>query len=173
VLASKVQLVRPGDAQYVTAHQLFDPRFDQILPAAIAYCASVADVQNCLAFVRQFVLPVAMRAGGHSYAGYSTTTGLVIDVTKMNAITMDVQSATAVIGAGARLIDVYASLAQHNLVLPAGSCPTVGIAGLTLGGGVGVIGRKFGLTCDSLLSAQVVTADGQVLTCDEIGRAHV
>ena len=165
-LANKVQLIRPGDAQYVTAHQLFDPRFDSILPAAIAYCASVADVQNCLAFVRNFRLPVAIRAGGHSYAGYSTTTGLVIDVTRMNSITTDVAAGTAVIGAGARLIDVYDKLAQDNLVLPAGSCGTVGVAGLTLGGGAGVIGRKFGLTCDSLLSAQVVTADGHLLTCD-------
>ena len=165
-LAHKVQLVRPSDAQYATAHQLFDPRFDDIQPAAIAYCASPADVQNCLAFVRNFGLPVAVRAGGHSYAGYSTTTGLMVDVTRMNAIKTDVESGTTLIGAGARLIDVYARLAQYNLVLPAGSCATVGIAGLTLGGGVGVIGRKFGLTCDSLLAVQVVTADGRLLTCD-------
>src|SRR5262249_10334799 len=135
-------------------------------PAAIAYCASPADIQSCLAFVRNFGLPVAIRAGGHSYAGYSTTTGLVIDVTRMNSITVDTGARTAVIVAGARLSDVYDRLAQDNLVLPAGSCPTVGVAGLTLGGGVGVIGRKFGLTCDSLLAVQVVTADGRVLTCD-------
>jgi FAD/FMN-containing dehydrogenase len=150
----------------VTAHQLFDPRFDSVQPKAIAYCASPTDVQSCLAFVRNFGLAVAVRSGGHSYGGYSTTTGLVIDVTRMNSITTDVESGTTLIGAGARLIDVYAKLAQYNLALPAGSCATVGIAGQTLGGGIGVIGRKFGLTCDSLLSAQVVTADGRVLTCD-------
>ncbi|TMC21059.1 MAG: FAD-dependent oxidoreductase, partial [Chloroflexi bacterium] len=167
-LASQLNgsLIRPGHAQYATAHQLFDPRYDSIQPAAIAYCASAKDVQNCLAFVRNFALPVAPRAGGHSYAGYSTTTGLLIDVTRMNEITTDVTSGTALIGAGARLIDVYARLAQDNLVLPAGSCPTVGITGLTLGGGIGVLGRKFGLTCDNMLSAQVVTADGRLLICN-------
>ncbi len=159
-------LVRPGSPQYAPARQLFDPRFDSVRPAAIAYCASPADVQACLTFVRRFGLPLAPRAGGHSYAGYSTTTGLVLDVTRMSAVTVDIGNEIATVGAGARLIDVYAALAQHGLVLPAGSCPTVGIAGLTLGGGVGVLSRKFGLTCDNLLAAQVVVANGRVLTCD-------
>ncbi len=167
-LAKSLQgtLVRPGEAQYAAAHQLFDPRFDSIQPAAVAYCASPADVQQCLAFAHRFALPLTPRSGGHSYGGYSTTSGLLLDVTRMNAVTVDAGSGNATVGAGARLIDVYAALAQHNLVIPAGTCPTVGIAGLTLGGGVGVVGRKFGLTCDNLLSAQVVLADGRVLTCD-------
>ncbi|HLG66098.1 MAG TPA: FAD-binding oxidoreductase [Ktedonosporobacter sp.] len=159
-------LVRPGNPRYPTALQLFDPRYDSVRPAGIAYCASATDVQTCLAFVRRFSVPFAIRSGGHSYAGYSTTTGLIVDVTGMHAITVDAAGGTATIGAGARLIDVYAALAQQGMALPAGSCPTVGIAGLTLGGGVGVIGRKFGLTCDNLLSAQVVVADGRILTCD-------
>ena len=167
-LASQLKgsLIRPGNTQYVSACQLFDPRYDNIKPAAIAYCTSPTDVQNCLAFVRKFALPVAPRSGGHSYAGYSTTSGLLIDVTRMNSVTTDLASDTATIGAGARLIDIYARLAQDNLVLPGGSCATVGITGLTLGGGVGVLGRKFGLTCDNLLAAQVVTADGRLLTCN-------
>lgn len=160
------KLVRPGNPGYPTALQLFNPRFDSVLPAAIAYCASPADVQACLAFARRFGLPLAPRAGGHSYAGYSTTTGLVLDVSHMSTVTVHVDSGTATVGAGARLIDVYAALAQYGLALPAGSCPTVGIAGLTLGGGIGVLGRKFGLTCDNLLAAQVVLADGRILTCD-------
>ncbi len=162
----KGTLVRPDSPQYSTARQLFSPRFDNVLPAAIAYCVSPADVQSCLAFVHRFGLPFAPRAGGHSYAGYSTTTGLVLDVTRMSAVTANVGAGTATVGAGARLIDVYSGLAQHGLALPAGSCPTVGIAGLTLGGGAGVLDRKFGLTCDNLLAAQVVVADGRVLTCD-------
>src|SRR5581483_341075 len=154
-LASSLQgvLVRPGNAQYATARQLFSTRFDNILPAAIAYCASPTDVQRCLAFARRFNVPFAPRSGGHSYAGYSTSTGLVIDVTRMNTVTVNTSANTATIGAGARLIDVYNSVTQYGLILPAGSCPTVGITGLTLGGGVGVISRKFGLTCDNLLSA--------------------
>jgi FAD/FMN-containing dehydrogenase len=159
-------LILPNNPQYTAAHQLFDPRFDHILPAAIAECISAADVQACLAFAHRFGLPFTTRAGGHSYAGYSTSNGLVINVTRMNSVTVNTNSGVATIGAGARLIDVYASLAQHGLTLPAGSCPTVGIAGLTLGGGVGVLGRKFGLTCDSLQGAQVVMADGRILNCD-------
>lgn len=165
-LASSLQgaLIRPGNSQYTSAHQLFSTRFDNILPAAIAYCASPQDVQKCLAFVRRFHLLFAPRSGGHSYAGYSTSTGLVLDVTRMNTVTVNSSAGTATIGAGARLIDVYNAIMPYGLILPAGSCPTVGIAGLTLGGGVGVIGRKFGLTCDNLLSAQVITADGSILT---------
>jgi FAD/FMN-containing dehydrogenase len=159
-------LVRPGNPQYPTALQLFSARFDTVHPAGVAYCASPADVQNCLAFVRKFALPFATRSGGHSYAGYSTTTGLVIDVTRMHTVTVNANAGTATIGSGTRLIDVYSALAQQGFVLPAGSCSTVGIAGLTLGGGDGVLSRKFGLTCDNLLSAQVVVADGRVLTCD-------
>ncbi len=167
-LAKSLQgtLVRPSSSQYTTARQLFDPRYDSVHPAAIAYCAAPADVQACLAFVRKFGLQFAPRSGGHNYNGYSTSTGLVIDVTRMHSVTVNTGANIATIGAGTRLIDVYNNLAQHGLTLPAGSCPTVGVAGLTLGGGVGVIGRKFGLTCDNLLSAQVVTADGRALTCD-------
>jgi len=159
-------LVRPNSQEYPTARQLFNPRFDNVFPTAIAYCASPADVGTCLAFARRFRLPLAPRSGGHSYAGYSTTTGLVLDMTPMNSVVVDAGTRTATVGAGARLIDVYAALAQHGLALPAGTCPAVGIAGLTLGGGVGVLSRKWGLTCDNLLAAQVVVADGRVLTCD-------
>ncbi|GHO85356.1 FAD-binding oxidoreductase [Dictyobacter formicarum] len=167
-LAKSLQgtLIRPNNPQYATAHQLFDPQFDAIKPAGVAYCASPKDVQNCLAFVSRFNLPVTARSGGHSYAGYSTTTGLLLDVSRMNTISVDSSSGNATIGSGAKLIDVYATLAQKGRVIPAGSCPTVGVAGLTLGGGVGVLGRKFGLTCDNLVSAQVVLADGRIVTCD-------
>ena len=166
-------LVRPGDAQYPVAHQLFSTRFDSILPAGVAYCASSTDVQTCLSFVQRFHLPVTARSGGHSYAGYSTTTGLMLDLTRIKQVTVDTGAGTATIGGGAHLIDMYAALAQYGVIIPGGSCPTVGIAGLTLGGGVGVLGRKFGLTCDNLLSAQVVLADGTLLTCDRQNHADL
>jgi FAD/FMN-containing dehydrogenase len=159
-------LVRQGDSEYTSGYQLFNTRFDNIQPTALAYCTSTGDVQACLDFVRRYSVSFALRSGGHSYAGYSTTTGLVIDVTRINAITVDIHNAQTTIGAGAQLIDVYATLAQYGLALPSGSCPTVGITGITLGGGIGVLSRKFGLTCDNLLAAQVVVADGRVLTCD-------
>nr|HET6901341.1 FAD-binding oxidoreductase [Ktedonobacteraceae bacterium] len=159
-------LIRPTSPDYSAARQLFNRRFDVVHPAAIAYCASPTDVQTCIAFAQRFGLPLVPRAGGHSYAGYSTTTGMVVDVSRMNAVTMNVGTGTAIVEAGSRLIDVYATLAPYGLVLPAGTCPTLGIAGMTLGGGVGVLGRKLGLACDNLLAAQIVVADGRVLTCD-------
>ncbi len=159
-------LVRANDTQYATARQLFSPRFDNVQPAGVVYCAAPEDVQKCLAFVRKFNLPFAVRCGGHSYEGYSTSTGMIIDVTRMNAVQVDSGAETTTIGGGARLIDIYSELAKQNMALPAGSCPTVGIGGLALGGGAGVLDRKFGLTCDNLLSAQVVLADGRILTCD-------
>lgn len=159
-------LVRPNDAQYAASSQLYHTQFAATKPSAIAYCASPTDVQAALAFVRKFNLAIAARSGGHSYAGYSTTTGLVLDVTRMDQVSVDASSGNATIGSGARLIDVYATLAQYNRVLPGGSCATVGIAGLTMGGGIGVLDRKFGLACDSLLSAQVVLANGELVTCD-------
>src|SRR5579862_4314147 len=155
-------LVRPGEGDYATAKLLFDPRFDSLHPAGIAYCASPHDVATSVAFARRHGLPVAARCGGHSYAGWSSTRGLILDVTRMAGVS--VSGGTAVIGAGTRLIDVYGGLAAHGRGVPGGSCPTVGIAGLTLGGGVGVVSRAYGLTSDNLLSLQIVTADGQVRT---------
>jgi FAD/FMN-containing dehydrogenase len=156
-------LVRPGEAAYTVSKQLFDPRFDSLNPAGIAYCRNPHDVATCLAFVRTFGVPVAARCGGHSYAGWSSTSGLIVDVTRMSGV--NVSGSTATVGAGTRLIDFYSGLAAHGRGVPGGSCPTVGIAGLTLGGGVGVVSRAYGLTSDNVQSLQIVTADGQVRTC--------
>jgi FAD/FMN-containing dehydrogenase len=161
------KLIRPGMKVYPTAKELFDPRFDYKHPAGIAYCASPRDVSACLAFVRKFGLPVAARSGGHSYAGWSSTpgtTGLMVDVTAMNSFQAG-KGQTVRVGTGLHLIDLYNRLAAHGLAVPGGSCPTVGVAGLTLGGGVGVLGRAFGLTSDALESVQIVTADGTVRSC--------
>jgi FAD/FMN-containing dehydrogenase len=155
-------LVRPGAQEYATAKRGFNQLFDGNNPVAVATASTVEDVQACLKAAAGRVT-IAARSGGHSYAGYSVPEGgLVVDVAGLNKV--DVQGSKAVIGAGAKLGDVYAALAQAGRALPAGSCPTVGIAGLTLGGGIGVLARKYGLTCDHLSSAQVVTADGRTLT---------
>jgi FAD/FMN-containing dehydrogenase len=162
------KLIRPASRTYSTAKELFDPRFDFKRPAGIAYCASPRDVSACLAFVRKFGLPVAARSGGHSYAGWSSppgTTGLMVDVTAMNSFQVG-SGQTVRVGTGLHLIDLYNRLAAHGLAVPGGSCPTVGVAGLALGGGVGVLGRAFGLTSDALESVQIVTADGTVRTCN-------
>jgi hypothetical protein len=156
-------LVLPGESGYPVAARSYNPRFDGHRPAAVARCTSVADVQRCLAVARDAGLPVAARSGGHSYAGYSTPDGgLVLDLRPMADVRID--GGTAVVGAGARLMEVHSALADVGRALPAGSCPTVGISGLTLGGGIGVTARKYGLTCDRLTAARVVTADGEQQT---------
>ncbi|PZR67376.1 MAG: twin-arginine translocation pathway signal protein [Candidatus Dormiibacter spiritus] len=159
-------LLRPGDSGYDSARLLYNQQFDSVRPAALARCRAEADVQSTLSFAGRFAVGLAVRSGGHSYAGYSTGEGLVLDLSSLNSVNVDAAQNTATIEPGATLIDAYAKLASTGLALPGGSCPTVGVAGLALGGGVGVLGRKYGLLCDNLLSARVVTADGRVLNCD-------
>ena len=155
-------LLRPGHDDFEAAKRVFNPLFDSRNPVAVAKVSTPDDVQACVLTAAGRVT-IAARSGGHSYAGYSVPQGgLVIDLVGLGKV--DVQGGRAVIGAGAKLKDVYAGLAAAGRCLPAGSCPTVGIAGLTLGGGIGVLSRKYGLTCDHLTSAQIVTADGQVRT---------
>jgi FAD/FMN-containing dehydrogenase len=165
-------LATPESPGYDTAKLLFDPKFDELRPRGIAYCATAADVAACVAFVRRFGLPVAARSGGHSYGGWSSSTGLVIDVGKLSHVTVDAAAGTARVGAGTLLIDLYSELAAHGRAVPGGSCPTVGIAGLALGGGVGVVSRLYGLSCDNIVGVQIVTADGAVRECsaDSAGR---
>lgn len=158
------KLVRPSDASYGEARRLYIPRYDRVRPAGIAYCETPQDVAECVAFATVKQMPVAVRCGGHSYAGWSTGTGLVIDVSPMDAVRRD--GDRAAVGAGTRLIDLYDELGDGGVSVPSGSCPTVGVAGLTLGGGLGVTSRAYGLSCDVLESVDVVTADGRVLTCD-------
>ncbi|PWU54080.1 hypothetical protein DLJ46_00185 [Micromonospora globispora] len=168
-LASRLhgKLIRPGAADYVGAARLYNPRFDaSSRPAAIARCAGAADVQACVRFAADTGTPFAVRCGGHSYGGWSTSRGLVIDVSGIDSVTVDGGAGTARIGAGARLVDVYAALAAKGVALAAGSCPTVGMTGLTLGGGVGVLSRAWGLTCDAVTGVEIVTADGQLRLVD-------
>lgn len=158
------RLVLPGAPDYAVSAQLYNTRFDHLRPAAVAFCRNPTDVQRAIAFARRRDAPISVRSGRHSYGGYSVGTGLVIDVSPMAQVA--VSATTARVGAGTRLVDMYASLASHGRTVPGGSCPTVGIAGLALGGGIGVLGRQLGLTCDNLESLQVVSADSRVLTVD-------
>ncbi|MFI6936484.1 FAD-binding oxidoreductase [Streptomyces sp. NPDC050287] len=158
-------LVRPGDADWKSARQLYNTRFDSLKPAAVAYVANPDDIRTVLSYARAHSLRVAIRNGGHSYAGWSSGDGrLIVDVSKLNRVRAS--GGTAVVGAGAKLIDVYRALAAKGVTIPAGSCPTVGVSGLTLGGGHGVASRAYGLTCDSLTQATIVTADGKQLTAN-------
>jgi len=108
--------------RYDRARELFDPRYDHVRPRAIVYCATARDVATTVAFARDADLPLALRSGGHSYAGWSTGTGVVLDVSRISAVR--VAGDTAEVGAGAQLIDVYAGVAAQGQALPAGSCPS-------------------------------------------------
>lgn len=158
-------LVRPDDADWAAARQLYNTRFDSLKPTAVAYVAHAQDVRTTLSYARAHKIPVAIRNGGHSYAGWSSGNGrLIVDVSKIAKVRASGNE--AVIGAGAKLIDVYRALAAKGVTIPAGSCPSVGVSGLTLGGGHGVVSRAYGLTCDSLTGATLITADGKELTAD-------
>ena len=154
-----------GAPGYDAARLLYSPRFDAVMPLAVVYCQSAIDVSHTILWGRENGVRIAARSGGHSYAGYSTTPGVVIDVSRLDSVTVNAAAGTVGIGAGARLMDVYRELAAHGLAIPGGSCPSVGIAGLALGGGVGFSGRKLGLTCDNVRSFTMVTADGVVRPC--------
>ncbi|MBZ3907820.1 MULTISPECIES: FAD-binding oxidoreductase [Streptomyces] len=158
-------LIRPGDKAWSTARQLYNTRFDTLKPTAVAYVAHPDDIRTTLAYAKAHDIKVSIRNGGHSYAGWSSGNGrLVIDVSKLNKIRASANE--AVVGAGSKLIDVYRALAAKGVTIPAGSCPTVGVSGLTLGGGHGVTSRAYGLTCDSLTQATLITADGKQLTAN-------
>jgi FAD/FMN-containing dehydrogenase len=158
------EVILPGSPDYDSARKPAITRFDHVRPEAVVRCRTPSDVAETISFAQRIGLLTATRGGGHCFAGRSSCEGIVIDVTPMNAVSVSTHTAT--IGAGARLGDVYESLTDHHVTLPAGSCPSVGIAGLTLGGGLGILGRKYGLTSDQLLGAQVVLADGRVANCD-------
>ncbi|GGM20226.1 FAD-binding dehydrogenase [Streptomyces fumigatiscleroticus] len=165
-------LVRPGDTGWKTARQLYNTRFDTLEPAAVAYVAHPDDIRTALAYARAHGVRVAIRNGGHSYAGWSSGNGrLIVDVSKLNGVRTS--GGEAVVGAGAKLIDVYRALADKGVTIPAGSCPTVGVSGLVLGGGHGVVSRAYGLTCDSLTRATLITADGRQLTADAAEHADL
>ncbi|GAA3049777.1 FAD-binding oxidoreductase [Streptomyces glomeratus] len=158
-------LVRPGDHAWPTAHQLYNTRFDSLKPAAVAYVAHADDIRTVMAYARAHHVKVSIRNGGHSYAGWSSGDGrLIVDVSKLNKIRASGNE--AVVGAGSKLIDVYRALTAKGVTIPAGSCPTVGVSGLTLGGGHGVVSRAYGLTCDSLTQATLITADGKQLVAN-------
>lgn len=158
-------VVSPSSSRYAQDRLVFDRHFNRARPKAIVYCNSTGDVQKTIAWARKHGVRIVGRSGGHSYAGYSTTSsGVVVDVSRINFV--QPHGSTALIGAGAMLIDIYAKLWKSHRMIPGGSCPTVGIGGLTLGGGHGWSGRKFGLTSDSVQQVTIVTADGKVRVCN-------
>lgn len=158
----------PGSPGYAGASHVYNARFDGIRPSAVARPVNSADVGAAVRWAVAKDVPLRARSGGHSYAGYSVLPkGVVLDLRKISGIRVDQGSGIATIGAGAQLIDVYTALAAHGRTIPAGSCPSVGLGGHALGGGMGLAGREFGLACDHIVGATIVTADGRVRQIDQ------
>lgn len=162
-LGRRVDLVRPGAPRYRTLRLTPNPRWDDARPLALLEASAPADVAAGLAFAMRTDVPLALRSGGHNYAGWSAgDRRLVVDTRPLTGV--DWTGTTVRFGAGLTLAKVYEALAARGRALPGGSCPTVGVTGLTLGGGVGVLTRAYGLTCDHLTAAQVVLASGETVT---------
>ena len=157
------ELIGPDDPGYEEARKLFNGAIDK-RPALIARCAGSSDVQAALGWARQNDLVVAVRGGGHSTAGHSSCDdGIVIDTGPMKHAEIDVEARTGRFGAGMNWGELDAATQEHGLAVTGGRVTHTGVAGLTLGSGSGWIDRKCGVTCESLISAEVVTADGSVV----------
>jgi FAD/FMN-containing dehydrogenase len=157
------KLLQPGDPDYDQARQIWNAMIDR-RPAIIVRCAGAADVLASVNFARVNGLPLAIRGGGHNIAGSALCDdGLVIDLSCMRSVQVDPKRRRAYVEGGATLHDFDHEAQAYGLATPLGINSTTGVAGLTLGGGFGWLSRKFGLTVDNLLSANIVTADGRRL----------
>src|SRR5947209_9600052 len=160
-------LYRPGSHGYALG-RVFNRRYAGVAPLAVAEPEGVGDVQKCVRWAQRHGVRLVARAGGHSYAGYSTGRGaLQLDLRRMSGVRVERGSSAVRIGAGAKLVHAQAALAAHGAAIPTGTCPTVGLTGLALGGGNGLASRQLGLTCDNLLELGVVLADGRFVKASE------
>jgi FAD/FMN-containing dehydrogenase len=158
-----VEVLRPGGAEYEAARRPQIERFAEIKPAAIARCRTSTDVAEALALANG--QPLAVRSGGHCFAGRSSTTGVLIDVSGLDTVALG--DGVVTVGAGTKVSAIYDALAPHQRTIAGGCGVTVGIAGLALGGGLGVLGRRHGLTCDQITAAEIVLADGTMVTAED------
>jgi FAD/FMN-containing dehydrogenase len=166
-------VIRPTDAEYDDARAVWNGMIDKY-PKLIVRCAGVADVVRSVSFVREHDLLVAIRGGGHNVAGTAVCDGgVVIDLSEMTSVHVDPDERTARVEAGATWADVDNETQLFGLAAPGGVVSDTGVAGLTLGGGIGHLRRKYGLSCDSLRSVDLVTADGSYLTASEDDHADL
>ena len=167
------ELIRPGDPSYDEHRKVWNGSIERS-PAVIARCAGTQEVVDAVELARESGLPTAVRGGGHSFPGHSTCNdGIVIDLGKMKRITVDPDGRTARVEAGVLLGELDAATQAHGLAVPAGIVTHTGVAGLTLGGGIGWLHRKYGLTVDQLVSATMVTAGGEVVRASDTENAEL
>jgi FAD/FMN-containing dehydrogenase len=162
------QVFTPEDVGYDDAHRLFIPVFDGVRPAVVAQVADTSDIVTVLTIARETGLELAIRSGGHSAAGHSTTDGgIVIDMRGLKSLEIDVESRTAWAESGLSAAEYSNETNAVGMATGLGDTGSVGLGGITLGGGIGFLVRKHGMTIDSLLAAEVVTANGEVVQADE------
>jgi FAD/FMN-containing dehydrogenase len=162
------QVITPADEGYTEASAVWNGAHDGHRPALVVRCTGAADVIAAVGFGRSTGLTIAVRGGGHSIAGFSTTDdGIVIDLSPMNDVRVDPAARRATVGGGAVWAEIDHETQAHGLATTGGLISTTGVAGFTLGGGIGWTMRKFGLACDNLIGADVVTADGRLVHASE------
>jgi FAD/FMN-containing dehydrogenase len=160
------RVLRPGESGFRESSTPFNKRFATTTPSGVVCVASVADVRHAVEWARDAGIGLVARGGGHSYAGYSVNTGLVVDLSALNSVSADGSTGLVTADGGARMSDVYAAIEPREMAFALGNGASVGIGGLALGGGSAATSRKLGLTADALVRTTVVTADGRLLTCD-------
>jgi FAD/FMN-containing dehydrogenase len=160
-------LIEPGEVAYDEARALWNGMIDKY-PVAIARCKNTADVQKAVKFARANHLTIAVRGGGHNVAGLASVDGgIIIDLSEMNSVEVDPMKRVVKVAGGAKLKDIDHATQAFGLAVPAGVVSATGIAGLTLNGGMGWLRRKYGLSCDNLMAAEVVTANGEIIRASE------
>src|SRR5947208_6442584 len=161
------ELVRPGDDSYDSARKIFNGMIDR-KPALIARARTTADLAATVRFAVAAELPLAVRGGGHAIAGFSMIDdAIVADCSLMNEVAVDPKAQTITAGPGCRWRDVDGTAGAHGLATTGGTISSTGIAGFTLGGGIGFLAKKFGLACDNLIDAEVVLASGDIVRANE------
>lgn len=161
------RIIFPDDPSYDNARMDYNTRFSKY-PCVIVFCQEIQDVINAVKWARENHVSIRARCGGHSYEAFSIlNNGIVIDVSEMDKVHLEKRDMEVTIEAGATLMPIYKILWDNGVTIPGGTCPTVGISGLTLGGGFGMLTRKMGMLCDSLMAVQMVNARGDVVYADK------